>query len=461
MYSITKTFRYFYLYTLLGLMLTHNYAIGQQKNFDLSSQSQLQSAANVLINQVEKPEQLLEFNFFQLMIQPIINKIPSIEKIKDQLAVLNEKKREAFSGYLPQVSTLIGAGQSQANQTQTQIKPSSISAKQLIYDFKSTPLSNTIAERQYEAGLQSNKDQYSETVLTLVKSILEKKRSTKMYDFVEGYVVLRKDFANIIKEKEKLGANSSIDIIRAATKLAEAEDELPGAQKAISNADQALRELFGELVNIDSNFYQLPSLQYNHSNEDNIIMSMPKVKEAEINLVISKNNYELDKAKMYGTVQAEVSNSDSSSSLSSLLSGTSNTRQKTYQIVYKADLFSGFAGISRVEQSLVKVSQNQFAYEEVVRKSKKDLANSVASLKASQDSLRSRLAIAKGSMATEIGTRELFLLNRGSLTDVFKAQEDYFQAVQKLVNAQFDYQMSYFTLMHQSGLLLDLFKISI
>jgi len=164
---------------------------------------------------------------------------------------------------------------------------------------------------------------------------------------------------------------------------------------------------------------------------------------------------------MYGTVQAEVSNSDSSSSLSSLLSGTSNTRQKTYQIVYRADLFSGFAGISRVEQSLVKVSQNQFAYEEVVRKSKKDLANSVASLKASQDSLRSRLAIAKGSMATEIGTRELFLLNRGSLTDVFKAQEDYFQAVQKLVNAQFDYQMSYYTLMHQSGLLLDLFKISI
>lgn len=461
MYSITKTFRYFYLYTLLGLMLTHNYAIGQQKNFDLSSQSQLQSAANVLINQVEKPDQLLEFNFFQLMIQPIINKIPSIEKIKDQLAVLNEKKREAFSGYLPQVSTLIGAGQSQANQTQTQIKPSSISAKQLIYDFKSTPLSNTIAERQYEAGLQSNKDQYSETVLTLVKSILEKKRSTKMYDFVEGYVVLRKDFASIIKEKEKLGANSSIDIIRAATKLAEAEDELPGAQKAISNADQALRELFGELVNIDSNFYQLPNLQYNHGNEDNIIMSMPKVKEAEINLAVSKNNYELDKAKMYGTVQAEVSNSDSSSSLSSLLSGTSNTRQKTYQIVYRADLFSGFAGISRVEQSLVKVSQNQFAYEEVVRKSKKDLANSVASLKASQDSLRSRLAIAKGSMATEIGTRELFLLNRGSLTDVFKAQEDYFQAVQKLVNAQFDYQMSYYTLMHQSGLLLDLFKISI
>ena len=461
MYSITKTFRYFYLYTLLGLMHTHNYAIGQQKNFDLSSQSQLQSAANILINQVEKPDQLLEFKFFQLMIQPIINKIPSIEKIKDQLAVLNEKKREAFSGYLPQVSTLIGAGQSQANQTQTQIKPSSISAKQLIYDFKSTPLSNTIAERQYEAGLQSNKDQYSETVLTLVKSILEKKRSTKMYDFVEGYVVLRKDFASIIKEKEKLGANSSIDIIRAATKLAEAEDELPGAQKAISNADQALRELFGELVNIDSNFYQLPNLQYNHGNEDNIIMSMPKVKEAEINLAVSKNNYELDKAKMYGTVQAEVSNSDSSSSLSSLLSGTSNTRQKTYQIVYRADLFSGFAGISRVEQSLVKVSQNQFAYEEVVRKSKKDLANSVASLKASQDSLRSRLAIAKGSMATEIGTRELFLLNRGSLTDVFKAQEDYFQAVQKLVNAQFDYQMSYYTLMHQSGLLLDLFKISI
>ncbi|NBT68922.1 MAG: TolC family protein, partial [Betaproteobacteria bacterium] len=255
--------------------------------------------------------------------------------------------------------------------------------------------------------------------------------------------------------------NSSIDIIRAATKLAEAEDELPGAQKAISNADQALRELFGELVNIDSNFYQLPNLQYNHGNEDNIIMSMPKVKEAEINLAVSKNNYELDKAKMYGTVQAEVSNSDSSSSLSSLLSGTSNTRQKTYQIVYRADLFSGFAGISRVEQSLVKVSQNQFAYEEVVRKSKKDLANSVASLKASQDSLRSRLAVAKGSMATEIGTRELFLLNRGSLTDVFKAQEDYFQAVQKLVNAQFDYQMSYYTLMHQSGLLLDLFKISI
>ena len=282
-----------------------------------------------------------------------------------------------------------------------------------------------------------------------------------MYDFVEGYVVLRRDFSNIIKEKEKLGANSSIDIIRAVTKQAEAEDELPGAEKAITNADQNIRELFGELIKVDSNFYQLPSYQYNHSNEESIVFLMPKVKEAEINLVIAKNNYELEKARMYGYVQAEVSNSDSSSSLSSLLSGTSSTRQKTYQIVYRAELFSGFAGISRTEQSLVKVSQNNFAFEEIVRKSKKELANSIASLKASQDSLRSRLSIAKGSMATEIGTRELFLLNRGSLSDVFKAQEEYFQSVQKLVNAQFDFQLSYYTLMHQSGVLLDLFKIII
>jgi len=59
----------------------------------------------------------------------------------------------------------------------------------------------------------------------------------------------------------------------------------------------------------------------------------------------------------------------------------------------------------------------------------------------------------------ELSTRELFLFARASLTDVFRAQEDFMNAAQKLLQASFDRQQAWYQWTYHQDRLLDILAI--
>ena len=131
------------------------------------------------------------------------------------------------------------------------------------------------------------------------------------------------------------------------------------------------------------------------------------------------------------------------------------------QILYRVDLFSGFAQSGRAKELAAKQMEASFEKDRAQRELLKRLENARANLQASQESLKARLLLLKRSQATDLATRELFVLGKATLTDTFKAQEDYFSAAQKLVNAEFDYNVAYYTVLSVNEQLLEQFDLAI
>jgi outer membrane protein TolC len=130
-------------------------------------------------------------------------------------------------------------------------------------------------------------------------------------------------------------------------------------------------------------------------------------------------------------------------------------------VVYRADIFAGFAQSARAKTMASKASEAEFERDRVRRDLIKRLEVAQADVNSTQAAFRTRLDLLKGSQATDIATRELFLLNRGTLTDVFKAQEDVFSAAQKLIAADFDRKIAIYTFLHLSDRLIELFDLKI
>ena len=106
-------------------------------------------------------------------------------------------------------------------------------------------------------------------------------------------------------------------------------------------------------------------------------------------------------------------------------------------------------------------SEASFEKDRLQRDLLRRLETTRASLRAAQDSLKARLILLKRSQATDLATRELFILGKATLTDTFKAQEDYFAAAQKLVNAEFDYNLAFYTVLSVNEQLLEQFNLAI
>jgi len=53
-----------------------------------------------------------------------------------------------------------------------------------------------------------------------------------------------------------------------------------------------------------------------------------------------------------------------------------------------------------------------------------------------------------------------FLLNRGSLTDVFEAEESYFTAAESTVSAMTSLYRAYYKLLHDAGQLSEAFELN-
>ena len=68
--------------------------------------------------------------------------------------------------------------------------------------------------------------------------------------------------------------------------------------------------------------------------------------------------------------------------------------------------------------------------------------------------MTSRIAVLRSAKASGDVAKELFLYNRGSLTDVFKGQEDYLLAARNLVDSNTDFKISFYTMLHRFDRLL-------
>ena len=74
-------------------------------------------------------------------------------------------------------------------------------------------------------------------------------------------------------------------------------------------------------------------------------------------------------------------------------------------------------------------------------------------------SVVSRAELVIGAKLSNKVNKELFELNKTSINDLFRSQEEYISAAKNLVDAMVDKNLSFYQMVNKFGLLLDMFDV--
>ena len=431
------------------------------QTFDVYSKNLLNESVNSLVTLAENSNRAAPFPTLRTDINTVFNSVPAVLKTIDAINALQNQKTEAFAAFLPKVSVSAGSGTKDQRLTTYASdggsSSKSISASQLIYDFGTSTSTYASAEAKLSATEYAAYAQRSEILLQMISATLDYQKSKQSLAFTQGFSDTRKDFLEIMRQKEDLGAGSKLDIIRARTKLSEAVDELPVAEKKLIASQATYKNLFGFIPKLKEISYQTPLNLIVEINKkpDDIIVDINAFKEADNTARALKEDYFASRGRLFGAVTVEASRTFSRDY------PLNQNAVNSAMVVYRADIFAGFAQSARAKTLASKASEAEFERDRVRRDLIKRLEVAQADVNSTQAAFRTRLDLLKGSQATDIATRELFLLNRGTLTDVFKAQEDVFSAAQKLIAADFDRKIAIYTFLHLSDRLIELFDLKI
>jgi adhesin transport system outer membrane protein len=330
-----------------------------------------------------------------------------------------------------------------------------LTASQLLYDFGATGGAVDAADaRAKAAGHEESRDR-SSTLVSMLRAVFDLERARRNLFFSRGYVSSRELFLGVTMEREKIGGGSKLDVVRARTKVSEASDEIPAALRDVAAAESRFRELFGGPPPIQKLSYRLPATEVRVDVDTSaVVRQLPAFMNAEAAVLAALGDYEASKGRMWGGLNFEVSNSQSD------VGSAAESKQTTAQVVYRVDVFSGFAQSARATAA-ARYSQAQSERDRVYRELIANAEVSTQSYKAALASRVNRVSLVAGARETDGSTRELFLMGKAPLSDVFRAQEEFFSAVQKLIRAQFDYEVAMVEYLASRGELLPLFDLGI
>jgi outer membrane protein TolC len=138
---------------------------------------------------------------------------------------------------------------------------------------------------------------------------------------------------------------------------------------------------------------------------------------------------------------------------------TGNVNTASVFIEYSNTLFDGFSNIARIAAAREKVAEFRIEQERTERMVRQQLLTALTEYQSAKETLevRGQLLISARKSARDLYTA--FLLNRGTLTDIFDAEESYFTAAESTLNALTNVQRAYYKLLHLSGELSNAFEL--
>ena len=178
-----------------------------------------------------------------------------------------------------------------------------------------------------------------------------------------------------------------------------------------------------------------------------------KIREMTNQVDAAKLNFQAEKRGGFGrfNLQAGYQNTDTN-----LLSPQ---EQSSLLLTYQLDIFTGFEKASKVSQAGFRVNALNFELERIKRELVTELEQSVHAFDAHAALVLSRSELVKGAKLSNRVNKELFELNKASINDLFRSQEEYLNAAKNLVDAMVDKNINYYKMLASFGLLLETFDL--
>ena len=256
-------------------------------------------------------------------------------------------------------------------------------------------------------------------LLSIITAVHELYRAETQLLLSQGFVDTRRGFLESTRQREELGGASNADVIRAETKLSEALDKIPVQVKALRNARAKLLEFF-ESQELDLGLTRLPEIKpeklliKNEVLEKNFL-----IKELNNKLGAATSQFDAQKNSSFGrfSLQAGYQNTDTN-----LLSPQ---EQSSLLLTYQIDIFTGFERSSKINQASYKVNTLEFELQRQKRELETQLKQSINSFDTQVASVLSKAELVVGAKLSNQVNRELFELNKTSINDLFRSQEEY------------------------------------
>ena len=419
-----------------------------------NSKEDLNITVENLVNQAKNEKELLEFKRLKDVISVPFNSTPLFLQTLESLKLAEERKNEVFSGYLPRVTSSIGGGvKSGGLNNDSNSQSYNLNVTQLVYDFGVTGKEVDAVEKESLASQSKVEGQRTDLLLEIITAVHEVYRAETQLLLSQGFVDTRREFLESTGQREELGGASNADVIRAETKLSEALDKIPSQVKLLKDTRAKLGEFF-ENQELDLGLTRLPVINPEKlSITDEILRKNFLIKEIDNQLKASILQFEAQKNSSFGrfNMQASYQNTDTN-----LLSPQ---EQSSLLLTYQIDIFTGFERSSKINQASYRVNTLQFERERQKRELETQLKQSINSFDAQAASVLSRAELVVGAKLSNKVNKELFELNKTSINDLFRSQEEYITASKNLVDAMVDKNLSFYRMLAKFGLLLEMFDL--
>jgi adhesin transport system outer membrane protein len=375
-------------------------------------------------------------------------------------------KREAFAGFLPQVSANLETGNRNTDLVNTpwsfvpahqdNSKAIAITGRQLLYDFGAVGHQVDARGALETAAAARGQVRRSELALRAMNAWLELFRGQQTLEVSRMNVLSRRQILSFVDEREQLGASAKSEVLRARARLADAEVTLVTAQNKLTAAQAAYREVFDEAPP-----EKLP---------------LPELTTVDLTRLARTSDWLPDSGLLSeARAQTQAAGFEARSAAAALLPSFNfelSARRRdlggsgvpgldwSAGVVVKQNLYSGGADVARKQQAEQRARESQLEQDRLARQVERSAAQAVADVRNSDAAIGARKEAMQVAATALAAVREQFAFRRGNLLDLLRAQEELYLAGRDLVDGVVDQAQARYRLLHLALELHPLFDLA-
>ena len=429
---------------------------------------QLNAFLGKAVEWVDTPASRVPVSSIRQRIQAAVMAHPEVRLALEQQQTASQVTREAFAGFLPQISTNVDTGRRRFDLVSTpysfvpahEQKSSAvgINASQLLYDFGAVGGRLDAQTSRGTAADARAVARSSELTLRALTAWHELFRARQIVNLSEVNRLSRQQILNFIEEREQLGGSSRSDVLRVRARLADAQAALVFAENQLNAADAAYREVFNTAPPEDLPLPEAVAVDLGrYADVAGLTRQNPLLAEARAQSEAAGYDAKSAAASLLPSVRLEVSATRRDiGGGEGVIPGV----DKSAVLVFKHNLYSGGAETARKRQAEHKAVESRLAEDSLRRQVQRAIAQTLADVKNSNAVVAARRETVQVAALAYEAVREQFAFRLGTLLDLLRAQEDLYLAGRDMIDGVVDHALARYRLLHLAMELTPLFEIA-
>ena len=331
-----------------------------------------------------------------------------------------------------------------------------VTLSQLLLDFGASSERVRAADLSAEAAFWQSQSSVEEEVLYAVNAYLDVARLTAQRQLAEHNLEQHQRIFEDVSLRREAGAGSRADVLRAQSRLSDAESRLVTLEGELARAINVYQEAFFTTPDV----LALPqgAALLNDANADRLLDRALAQNAALRSQTLTS---EASDAEAQATRNARLP------SLSVAVEGRQfdvndfNESDNDVALLFNVDYtpYSGGATSSRVAQAVERQQQSQYEQQALRRELEREVRSAYTDTRTRRAELEAQTATLAAEEEALLAYRDQFAVGRSSINDLLDAQRDLFQTALELINRRVRWEQAAFQQLAVTGELLDVMEI--